>query len=112
MWPERAKTGAVRLALRSGAPIVPVAMVGAHEVVGRRRILLRLVSNLIRRPKVEVSIGAPIDALGLAGGVADPSPEVVHEIADPMMGELITLVAELRGEEPEHPNGVPRQEAS
>ena len=35
MWPERAKTGAVRLALRTGAPIVPVAMVGAHEVVGR-----------------------------------------------------------------------------
>jgi len=112
MWPERAKTGAVRLALRSGAPIVPVAMVGAHEVVGRRRILLRLVSNLIRRPRVEVSIGAPIDALGLAGGVADPSPEVVREIADSMMSELITLVAELRGEEPEHPTGVPRQEAS
>ena len=35
MWPERAKTGAVRLALRTGAPIVPVAMVGAHRVVGR-----------------------------------------------------------------------------
>ena len=31
MWPERAKTGAVRLALRTGAPIVPVAMVGAHR---------------------------------------------------------------------------------
>ena len=38
MWPERAKTGAVRLALRTGAPIVPMAMVGAHEVVGRRRV--------------------------------------------------------------------------
>ena len=45
-WPERAKTGAVRLALRSGAPIVPVAMVGAHEVVGRKRIVLRLLKNL------------------------------------------------------------------
>ena len=39
-WPERAKTGAVRLALRSGAPIVPVAMVGAHEVVSRKRIVI------------------------------------------------------------------------
>lgn len=108
MWPERAKTGAVRLALRTGAPIVPVAMVGAHEVVARRRILLRLVANLVRRPRVEVSIGAPIDARRLAGGVADPPAEVVRAIADSMMAELIDLVADLRGEEPEHPTGVPR----
>ena len=38
-WPERAKTGMVRLALRSGAPVVPVAMIGAHRVIPRRRIL-------------------------------------------------------------------------
>lgn len=107
MWPERAKTGAVRLALRTGAPIVPVAMVGAHEVVGRRRIVVRLVANLVRRPKVEVSIGAPIDARELAGGVADPPPEVVRSIADAMMAELITLVAGLRGEAAPHPTGVP-----
>lgn len=110
MWPERSKTGAVRLALRSGAPIVPVAMVGAHEVVGRRRILLRLVTNLVRRPRVEVKIGAPIDALGLAAGVVDPPPEIVRGIADATMAELIELVAELRGEKPEHPTGVPRAE--
>lgn len=112
MWPERAKTGAVRLALRSGAPIVPVAMVGAHEVVGRRRIVLRLVANLIRRPRVAVSIGAPIDAREMAGGALDPAPEVVRDIADAMMAELIELVAELRGEEPEHPTGVPREDAA
>ena len=108
MWPERAKTGAVRLALRTGAPVVPVAMVGAHEVVGRRRIILRMVTNVVRRPKVAVRIGAPIDALGLAGGRTDPEPDVVREIADVTMAELISLVAELRGERPEHPTGVPR----
>ncbi len=112
MWPERAKTGSVRLALRTGAPIVPVAMVGAHEVVGRRRIFLRMLTNLIRRPRVEVRIGAPIDALAFAHGVAEPSPEVVRAIADSMMAELISLVAELRGEEPEHPTGVPRADAA
>jgi len=79
-------------------------------VVGRRRILLRLMANVIRRPRVEVRIGAPIDALGLAGGVTDPPPDVVREIADSTMAELIELVAELRGEEPEHPTGVPRGE--
>ena len=45
MWPERAKTGTVRLALRTGAPIVPVAMVGAHRVVGRRRVLPTLAAQ-------------------------------------------------------------------
>ena len=62
-WPERAKTGAVRLALRSGAPIVPVAMVGAHEVVGRKRIVLRLIKNVILRPRVDVLVGEPIDVV-------------------------------------------------
>ncbi len=109
MWPERAKTGSVRLALRTGAPIVPVAMLGAHEVVSRRRVLRRLVWNLIRRPRVSVAIGAPVDARALAGGLTDPPPEVVREIADAAMAELIALVAELRGEEPEHPTGVPRE---
>ena len=61
MWPERAKTGAVRLALRTGAPIVPVAMVGAHRVVGQHRVVPTLVLNVIRRPKVATRIGDPID---------------------------------------------------
>ena len=50
MWPERAKTGAVRLALRCDVPIVPVAMLGAHEVLGRRRRLATLARTLLRRP--------------------------------------------------------------
>ena len=33
MWPERGKTGTARLALASGAPVVPVAQWGAHEVL-------------------------------------------------------------------------------
>lgn len=112
MWPEQAKTGAVRLALRTGAPIVPVAMVGAHEVIGRRRHLLRLVVNLVRRPKVEVAIGAPIDALALAGGRATPPDEVVREITDVTMAALIALVGDLRDAIPEHPTGVPRQRSN
>lgn len=109
MWPERSKTGAVRLALRSGAPIVPVAMVGAHDVVGRRRILWRLLWNVVRRPHVRVAVGEPIDVVELAGGHPEPDPELVREVADRVMAELIELVALLRGEEPDHPTGVPRE---
>lgn len=106
-WPERAKTGAVRLALRTGAPIVPVAMVGAHELVGRRRIVLGLLRSLIRRPKVAVKVGEPIDVRALIGSVDKPSPRAIREAADHVMAALVALVAELRGESPEHPSGVP-----
>jgi 1-acyl-sn-glycerol-3-phosphate acyltransferase len=106
-WPERAKTGAVRLALRTGAPIVPVAMVGGHELVGRHRIVLGMLRNLIRRPRVEVRVGDPIDVRALAGGDAKPSPRAVREAADHVMAALVELVAELRDETPEHPTGVP-----
>src|SRR5690349_7642189 len=33
MWPERGKTGAARMAASSGAPVLPVAHWGAHEVL-------------------------------------------------------------------------------
>jgi len=100
MWPERAKTGAVRLALQTGAPIVPVAMVGAHRVVGRRRIALRALVNLVLRPKVEVKVGEPIDVRVLmnVGPGTEPTQAEVRLAADQVMGRLIGLVGELRGE--------------
>jgi 1-acyl-sn-glycerol-3-phosphate acyltransferase len=110
MWPERAKTGAVRLALRSNAPIVPVAMLGAHEVIGRRRLLATLLRNLIRRPKVSTRVGAPIDvrALMLIADNVEPTADEVRLAADQVMGHLVALVEELRGEQSPHPLGVPR----
>jgi 1-acyl-sn-glycerol-3-phosphate acyltransferase len=106
MWPERAKTGAVRLALRSGAPIVPIAMVGAHRVVSRRRIVTNLVKNLVLRPKVLVEVGEPIDVRALVGDRDDASAEVIREVADAVMAELVSMVADLRQEQPEHPAGA------
>ncbi len=110
MWPERAKTGAVRLALRSGAPIVPVAMLGAHEVVGRRRLLATLLRNVIRRPKVTTKVGAPIDVRELMriDASTEPTPDEVRIAADLVMGKLVDLVEDLRGEVAPHPHGAPR----
>ncbi len=106
MWPERAKTGAVRLALRSGAPIVPVAMVGAHRVVSRRKILTNLLKNLVLRPKVLVNVGEPIDVRALVGDRDDSSVEVIRSVSDEVMAQLVALVADLRQELPEHPTGA------
>ena len=105
-WPERAKTGAVRLALRTGAPIVPVAMSGAHRVVGRQRIVLGLLANLVRRPKVVSKVGDPIDVRSLVSSDR-PSPKEVREASDVVMGRLIELLAAIRDEQPAHRAGVP-----
>ncbi len=107
-WPERSKTGAVRLALRTGAPIVPVAMVGAHEVVGRRRIAWTILRNVILRPKVATRVGDPIDVRVLVEGAHDPEAEAIRAAADVVMWRLVHLIEELRGEQAPAPEGVER----
>lgn len=108
-WPERSKTGAVRLALLTGAPIVPVALVGAHRVVGKSRIATRLLRNTILRPTVRVAVGEAIDVRRLAGvGADDELDEAqLRRATDAVMAELVALVAELRGETAPYPTGVP-----
>ena len=103
-WPERAKTGAVRLALRSGAPIVPIAMVGAHQLIGRRHPIRQIVSSIVLRPRVEVEVGTPID---VRPWVTDPDDiEQVRAATDRVMATLIDLVEELRGEVAPADSGV------
>lgn len=113
-WPERSKTGAVRLALRTGAPVVPVALVGAQQVVGTTGIVARLLRNTLLRPRVSVAVGEPIDVRRLAGvGPGQPVDEAtVRRVADEVMAALVTQVAELRGEPAPHPTGVPEEALS
>jgi 1-acyl-sn-glycerol-3-phosphate acyltransferase len=113
-WPERSKTGAVRLALRTGAPVVPVALVGAQQVVGTRGIVARLLRNTLLRPRVAVAVGAPIDVRRLAGvGAGQPVDDAtVRRVADEVMAALVAQVAELRGEPAPHPTGVPEEALS
>ncbi len=108
-WPERAKTGAVRLALRTDTPIVPVAMEGAHRVTGGG--LATVLTNIIRRPKVRTRVGRPIDVrslIDLSPGV-EATPDQVRAAADIVMERLIDLIEELRGESAPDPIGVPRE---
>jgi 1-acyl-sn-glycerol-3-phosphate acyltransferase len=105
-WPERAKTGSVRLALRTGAPIVPVAMQGAHHVVGRKHLVSGLVANVLLRPKVETKVGEPIDVCSMVEG--EPTPDEVRRLTDVVMAKLIDLIEELRGEQAPADSGVER----
>ena len=112
---ERSKTGAVRLALRTGAPIVPVAMVGAHDVVDSaepRRLMARLARNVVARPLVAVTVGEPIDVRDLAGvdSLDHASEETIRRVADEVMGVLVRHVAQLRDDV--SPQTVPSSRAA
>lgn len=103
-WPERGKTGAVRLAVRSDSPIVPIAMVGAHRVLVRERMFRQLASNLLLRPRVDTAVGDPIDVASWGVDLDDPAS--IRSATDLVMERLIDLVEELRGELAPAPSGV------
>jgi 1-acyl-sn-glycerol-3-phosphate acyltransferase len=87
--PGRGKTGAVRLALATGVPILPVATWGGQYVWrkdGRQ-------SLAFGRP-IWLRAGEPLD-LGAHAG-ADDDPATVRALTDEVMGELSSLVADLR----------------
>jgi 1-acyl-sn-glycerol-3-phosphate acyltransferase len=72
LWPERGKTGAARLALAAGVPVIPLSQWGAHEIVywgteavhGPADLLPLARSGLtapLRRPTLHVHFGKPVD---------------------------------------------------
>jgi 1-acyl-sn-glycerol-3-phosphate acyltransferase len=106
LWPMRGKTGAARLALLTGAPIVPIAHWGAQEIfdVRTRKFSLRQ-----RRP-VSVVAGKPIDVSRWEGAV--PSRAVLDEMTDTIMTAVRDQLAGIRHAEPPplHPAPARRPE--
>lgn len=94
LWPMRGRTGAARLALETGAPVVPVVHWGAQEVLPRygRRI------SLFPRRKVTVLAGDPVDLSDLRGQPV--TRKVLDEATDRIMATVTELVGQLRGEQP------------
>ncbi|MEU7001984.1 lysophospholipid acyltransferase family protein [Nonomuraea sp. NPDC046570] len=98
LWPMVGKTGASRLALRSGATVIPVAHWGSQELLpyGEKR------PRLFPRKTFKVSVGPPVDlskyqGLPIAG-------EVLRDATADIMAAITAQLAELRGEKaPETP---------
>ncbi len=91
MWPERAKTGLARLALASGATVVPVATWGTHEVIayhGWLAMIRTLLTSIVRRPIVRVHFGPPVDLADLRYGAVGHAQKATDRIMD-----AITAVA-------------------
>ncbi|TMS00766.1 lysophospholipid acyltransferase family protein [Nonomuraea basaltis] len=98
LWPMVGKTGAARLALESGAPVIPLAHWGAHELLpyGEKR------PRLFPRKTFRVSVGPPVDLSKYEG--KQPHADVLREATADIMAAITEQLAELRGEKaPEMP---------
>lgn len=105
LWPERGRTGAARLALATGAPVVPVVHWGTHAVVPYRapRGLWRALPRAVRhRSRIRVRFGSPVDLSDLHDGVSGHAQRATDRILDAITAEL----AVLRPDEPDLPRHV------
>lgn len=92
LWPMRGKTGAVRLALAGGIPVIPMAHWGSQQVLPRYG---KLKLWPLRR-RVRVIVGDPVDLSAYADKATSQSALV--EATDAVMADVSELLSQLRGE--------------
>ena len=93
-WPMKGKTGAVRLALMTGAPLLPTAVWGTQRLFG----LHSRKFPLFPRTRVMMAVGAPVDISDLLDR-AD-NADALREGTARLMTAITDLLAGLRGERP------------
>jgi 1-acyl-sn-glycerol-3-phosphate acyltransferase len=90
MWPGRAKSGAARIALTAGVPLIPMAHWGVHEIMAPYRKQLRL----IPRKTIHVLVGPPVDLDDLRG--RELTVELLATASARLMEAIEGLLRELR----------------
>lgn len=99
-WPMRAKTGAARLALDTGVPVIPIAQWGAQEVMPRYAKML----SLRPRRDIRISVLPAVDLSDLQGPTGSDDHQAVDEATHRIQRAITAGVEELRGEPaPEEP---------
>jgi 1-acyl-sn-glycerol-3-phosphate acyltransferase len=93
LWPMRGKTGAARLALAGGIPLIPLAQWGVQDIMPRYGKL-----RFPHRAKVVVVFGAPVD-LSEFGGAQTP-PAGLVKATTRIMDAIAALLGGIRGLEP------------
>jgi 1-acyl-sn-glycerol-3-phosphate acyltransferase len=92
LWPMTGKSGAARIALETGCPVIPVGQWGAQGVLPPYSSRPRLVP----RQHVYMKAGDPVD---LADLLTQPrTTETINTATARIMSAIVALVEELRGE--------------
>jgi 1-acyl-sn-glycerol-3-phosphate acyltransferase len=91
-WPMRGKTGAARIALSTGCPVIPIGQWGAQDVLPAYTAH----PHLVPPRTVHYKVGDPVDLDDLRG--QPQTTAVLLEATDRIMAAVTELVADLRGE--------------
>jgi 1-acyl-sn-glycerol-3-phosphate acyltransferase len=103
MWPMKGKSGAARIALATGCPVIPVGHWGAHQLLAP----YSKKPDLFPRKKIIVKAGDPVDLSDLLE--REPTLPVIQEATDRIMAAITELVAEIRGEKAPEKRFDPRR---
>ena len=98
-WPMRGKTGAARIALETGCPVIPIGQWGAQEILPPYSTK----PHLFPRRTARYKVGDPVELTDLYERVQQGerlTNDLLHEATDRIMDAITALVAELRGEQP------------
>uniref|UniRef100_UPI001C6030A2 lysophospholipid acyltransferase family protein n=1 Tax=Pseudonocardia nigra TaxID=1921578 RepID=UPI001C6030A2 len=93
-WPMKAKNGIGRIALVTGAPVIPVANWGTQDVLPPHTSRPRL----LPRRRVTVAAGPPVDLSAWVGGPRTRT--ALDATTAAIMADVTALVADIRGETP------------
>jgi 1-acyl-sn-glycerol-3-phosphate acyltransferase len=94
LWPMVGKTGAARLALTTGAPVIPIAHWGAQDILpyGSKK------PKLFPRKTVRMAAGPPVDLSGYRGQRLSAS--TLRAATADIMADITALLAKIRQETP------------
>ncbi len=103
-WPMRARLGAARIALATGAPVIPAALWGTRAVwpSGARA------PRLLPRHDVTVAFGSPFT---VARRDDETEREAAIRVTTEIMGHIVPMVGVLRGRQPPPVLHDPRTDA-
>lgn len=93
-WPMAAQAGAARMALRTGAAVVPIAHWGGQRFLPPDARFPRL----LPRTTIHITAGPPVDLDDLRGGRL--TAEVLDTATKRIMSAVTTLLADIRGDQP------------
>jgi len=94
LWPMVGKTGAARLALTTGVPVIPVAQWGAQEVLPYGSSKPRL----LPRKTVQMAAGPPVDLSAYQGQRLGAS--TLRAATADIMADITALLATIRQQTP------------
>ncbi|MFL6002268.1 MAG: lysophospholipid acyltransferase family protein [Nocardioides sp.] len=92
LWPMTGKSGAARIALETGCPVIPVGHWGVQEILPPYSSR----PHLFPRQHVTMKAGDPVDLSDLLGKTR--STEAINAATARIMAALTAIVEDLRGE--------------